>query len=833
MGEVYRAHDSRLGRDVAVKVLPNESPQAPGRIERFRQEARAVAALDHPHILALHDLGTQDGTLYAVFELLEGQTLRKKLQDGPLPIRKALELAVQICRGLHAAHARGIVHRDLKPENLFLARDGHLKILDFGLAELREPDALANPPAAGTSTPTRPSLPSGTFGYMSPEQLRGEAVGPASDIFAVGVVLYEMVCGKRPFEGANMAESMAAVFARDPPELTSASGPLPPALEPLVRRCLEKDVQDRFQSAQDIAFALEAVLAGTASAPARSRRGAARPARAWLVPALALAAGTGVGVLAGVLLRPPAAAPPVFTQLTFRRGWMNFARFAPDGRTVVYTAAWDGGPPEIYTTRTDSRVSNSLGLKHAALLSVSSKSELAILLDPHRQMGLFSRGTLATVSLGGGAPRELMPDVHEADWAPDGTTLAVLCTEGGEQHLEMPPGEVLYRSQRGLRLLRVSPDGRHVAFIEGAESNLRLMIVEVATRSARVLAQDLPYNLFGLAFSPGKEVWFTAGETWTGRDIVAVNFAGRRRVVYRALTAASLLDVAGDGRALLLRGVDRWGTMAQLVGDESERDHSIHDYTVPASVSSDGRTVLLDDLSQASGPQGAVYVHRSHTPPVRLMEGYGYDVLPDGRAVLAKGPGEPTRLLAVPTGATLPRPIDLGSITLRWAKWVPPEGSRVVVLGQEADRPLRLWLVERDGKRPARALGPEAGFSFFAVSPDGAQVATSFKPGTVTLLPVDKGEVGEIANLPADLVVGSWSGDRRGLFMMRSSVNFPCEVHRLDLATSKIELWKRVAPADATGISQCAWMNLSADGQSYAYGYFRSLADVVLAEGLR
>ena len=394
-------------------------------------------------------------------------------------------------------------------------------------------------------------------------------MGPASDLFAVGVVLYEMVCGKRPFEGASTAESMAAVLTRDPPELTSSSGPLPPALEPLVRRCLEKEAPDRFQSAHDMAFALEAVLAGTASAPSRSGRAALRPARAWLVPTLALAAGAGVGVLGGVLLRPPAAALPVFTQLTFRRGWMNVARFAPDGRTVVYTAAWDGGPPEIYTTRTDSRVSNALGLKHAALLSVSSKSELAILLDPHRQLGLFSRGTLATVSLGGGAPRELMPDVHEADWAPDGTTLAVLCTEGGEQHLEMPPGEVLYRSQRGLRLLRVSPDGRHAAFIEGAESNLRLMVVEIATRTARVLTQDLPYNLFGLAFSrDGQEVWFTMGETWTGRDIVAVDLAGRRRVVYRALTPASLLDVAGDGRALLLRGVDRWGTMAQLVGDQ-------------------------------------------------------------------------------------------------------------------------------------------------------------------------------------------------------------------------------------------------------------------------
>jgi len=838
MGEVYRAHDARLGRDVAVKVISSEGPTAPDRMEMFHQEARALAALDHPHILALHDFGSADGLLYAVFELLEGQTLRQRLQAGALTVRKALDLAVQICRGLHAAHARGIVHRDLKPENVFLAADGHVKVLDFGLAQLRvSVEAAAVRPMSGdTATPTS-SLPSGTFGYMSPEQLRGAEVGPTSDLFALGVVLYEMVSGRRPFEASTTPQSVAAVLTRDPPEMASPSGPLPPALESIVRRCLEKDPKDRFQSAHDLAFALEAVLGGATTSARPLPR--ARVLPSWL-PAAAVAVIALVGgVFLGRALRPEPSTP-VFTQLTFRRGWANFARFAPDGRTVVYTAAWDGGPPEVFTTRTDSRVSQALGLKHAAVLAVSSRGELAVLLDPNRQAGLFTRGVLATVPLGGGDPREVLGDVQEADWAPDGKTLAVLRAPlGGEQTLEMPPGEVRYRSAQGLRLMRVSPDGGRIAFIEGAESARRLMAYDLASGRASILADGLPSNLFGLAWpAGGREIWLTVGESAASRDVVAVKSSGggadRRdlRIVYRSLTAASLLDVAPDGRALLLRGTDRWGAMSRLSGSAAEQDLSIFDFTVPAAVTPDGRTLLLDEFSQASGPAGAVYVRRLGGPLVRLTDGTGCDLSPDGASILVKAEGPP-RLLDVSNGPTLARTLDLGAIAPRWAKWVPPDSQRVVVLGNEPSRPLRLWLADRSGKEKPRALGPEAGATFFAVSRDGVWVASRFTPGVVTLLPTGGGPSREIAGVPDDLVVGSFNGDGRWLYLVRTSVSFPCEVHRLELATGRVEPWKRVAPADATGISQCAWMNLSADGHSYAYGYFRSFADLVLAEGLR
>jgi hypothetical protein len=262
-----------------------------------------------------------------------------------------------------------------------------------------------------------------------------------------------------------------------------------------------------------------------------------------------------------------------------------------------------------------------------------------------------------------------------------------------------------------------------------------------------------------------------------------------------------------------------------------EQAFSIFDFTVPASVSPDGRTLLLNEYSQAAGTAGAVYVRRPGGPLVRLTDGTGCDLSPDGRSILVKAEGPP-RLIDVPIGPTLAQTIELGPIVPRWAKWVPPDGRRIAVLGDEPTRPLRLWLVDRTAREAPRPLGPEAGHTYFAVSPDGAFVAARFAIDTVTLLPTDGGAEREIAGVPDDLAVGSFSGDGRWLFMIRMSVSFPCEVHRLELATGRVEPWKRVAPADATGISQCAWMNLSADGQSYAYGYFRSFADLVLAEGL-
>src|SRR5262245_4411883 len=283
MGEVYRARDTRLDRDVAIKIVPAALAADPAALARFEREAKAVAALSHPNILAIHDFGTDGTTVYAVMELLEGQTLRDRREGGPLPARKAVEIARQTANGLAAAHARGIVHRDLKPANVFVGRDGHVKILDFGVAK-----ALAADPGVGDTDATRdgdttPGMVVGTVGYMSPEQITGAPVDPRTDIFAFGAIVYEMLSGRRAFNRASTAETIAAILKEDVPDLSSAAA-VPAPLERIVRRCLEKNPAERFHSAHDVGIALEALTdrstAAAAVTPVPAERRA--PARAMI-----------------------------------------------------------------------------------------------------------------------------------------------------------------------------------------------------------------------------------------------------------------------------------------------------------------------------------------------------------------------------------------------------------------------------------------------------------------------------------------------------------------------------------------------------------------------
>ena len=395
MGEVYRARDPRLGREVAIKVLPADLQAHPDRLKRFEQEARAAGGLNHPNLLSVLDIGSAEGVPFIVFELLEGHTLRDALSRGSLPPRKALDFAVQIAQGLGAAHDKGIVHRDLKPENVFVTVDGRVKILDFGLAKLR-PDF--NPGGSGSDVATKsaltgPGVVLGTVGYMSPEQVQGLPTDARSDIFSFGTVLYEMLSGRRAFLASSAVSTMHAILEKDPPPLTETGRELPPALEPIVMRCLEKQREGRFQSARDLAFALEAIargsgsrasLAGAPLAPMRS------PARAWLAAlsgAIALALALLAAVRLGYLQSPWAAdkAPPSYTRLTFRRGTVDGARFAPDGQTIVYSAAWNGKPDEVFTTRpgaTESRTQIDpmeqvfKGMRHASRMNLYFSPDL-------------------------------------------------------------------------------------------------------------------------------------------------------------------------------------------------------------------------------------------------------------------------------------------------------------------------------------------------------------------------------------------------------------------------------------------------------------------------
>ncbi|HEX9149621.1 MAG TPA: serine/threonine-protein kinase, partial [Thermoanaerobaculia bacterium] len=334
MGEVYRARDTKLDRDVAIKVLPEKLAEDAAALARFEREAKAVAALSHPNILGIYDLGRDDGVAFAAMELLRGETLRERLEEGALPQRKALEFGLQIAHGLAAAHEKGIVHRDLKPENIFVTVDGRVKILDFGLAKVgtAQPEETKSPTVAATE----PGTVMGTVGYMSPEQVRGKPADHRTDIFSFGAVLYEMLCGERAFRADSAAETMAAIAQKDPPLLTeSPGGRFAPSVERILRHCLEKRPEERFDTAHDLAFALETAMGGSSSATQVAPAIVAR--KPWLrqaVGALALLAALGAGLVLAGRLRAPT--KPTFRQITYHRGFIQSARFAPDGQTVVY-----------------------------------------------------------------------------------------------------------------------------------------------------------------------------------------------------------------------------------------------------------------------------------------------------------------------------------------------------------------------------------------------------------------------------------------------------------------------------------------------------------------
>src|SRR5512132_2069061 len=568
MGEVYKARDPRLGREVAIKVLPASFSDDADRLRRFEQEARAAGVLNHPNITAVYDIGTHDGSPYVVEELLEGETLRSELAGERLPVRRAIDYALQTARGLAAAHEKGIVHRDLKPENLFVTKDGRVKILDFGLAKLTQAEGRwADETSLPTETRgTEPGVVLGTLGYMSPEQVRGRPADPRSDIFAFGAILYEMLSGKRAFHGDSAADTMSAILTKEPPDLSETNRNIAPALERLVRHCLEKSPEERFHSAHDLAYDL-AALSGASISGARSatrlpgeiskRRVRAPVAAGLVVAALVL------GALAGRALFRTAADPPRFTRLTFRRGLVESARFAPDGDTIVYGAAWEGAPWQIFTTRSEGRDSRSLGIASADVLSVSRSGELAVSLGRRFTVGWETAGTLARLPLDGGAPREVLENIQEADWAPDGKSLLVVREVGGRSRLEFPLGKTLYETAGWISLAKIAPAGDRIAFVDHSQrgDNVgKLCVVDLAGKKSVFLERTVQ----GLVWSPdGKSIWASSGGT-----LLAISGPEKTRVLARVPGGSWILDVSRAGRALLAHTAIRREIVGLAPGEE-------------------------------------------------------------------------------------------------------------------------------------------------------------------------------------------------------------------------------------------------------------------------
>jgi Tol biopolymer transport system component len=834
MGEVYRAHDTRLRRDVAIKILPSTFSSDSQRLRRFEQEAHAAASLNHPNILAVHDIGTDNGAPFIVSELLEGETLREKLRAGPLSVRKAIDYAIQIARGLGAAHDKGIVHRDLKPENVFVTRDGRVKILDFGLAKLTQPNQGGELDSATIAMDSEPGIMLGTVGYLSPEQVRGKAADSRSDVFSFGAVLYEMLSGKRAFKADSPAETLTAILKEEPAELSVVNPKISPALEHIVRHCLEKNPEERFQSAHDVAFDLETVSSvSSAASPALRVIGKRR-----LVPFLLVASVVVMAVLAFVLGRTtaPDPEPPRYRQVTFRRGYLQSAKFAPDGDTVLYTASWEGGEPELYSTRAGtSQGSLSMGLSQAEIVGISPAGEVAVITHERRLIGWVKVGTLARTQLTGGPPRAIAEDVGSATWSPDGRSLAVARYAGQRFRIEYPTGKKLYDTGGWISHMQFSPAGDAIAFIDHplmGDDRGSVALVDLAGNKKTVSREFA--SIQGLFWSPsGKEIWFTGSESGTNTALFATTRSGVQRVVMRTPGRLILQDVARDGRLLLSRESVR-RAMLFVDADSRERDLSLLDWSLSSYLSPDGQYVLFSEEGDGGGPNYSVYLRKTDgSPATRLGEGTAHSLSPDKKWAITSLPTSPAQLFLFPTGAGEPRQITNDQIDHEQShgnvQWLP-DGEHIVFVGVEPGGKPKLYLRNiNTGKQ--HEIGPTSMFNF-ALSPDGGSVVLQDEQGRFWIHAVNGDERRQIAGLTDGDVVIGWSADGRSLFVTRTG-GPPARVDRLDLRTGRRELFRQHMPTDPAGIVSFGPIQITPDGKSKVYGFTRILSELYVVDGLR
>jgi eukaryotic-like serine/threonine-protein kinase len=825
MGEVYRARDARLSREVALKVLPASFSQDADRLRRFEQEARATGVLNHPNIVAVYDVGAHEGAPYVVSELLEGETLRERVGGTPLATRKALDYAAQITRGLAAAHDKGIVHRDLKPENLFVTKDGRVKILDFGLAKLigsellTESETRTGGPAPGTDA----GKVLGTVGYMSPEQVRAQPVDHRSDIFSFGAIFYEMLSGRRAFRGASAVETMNAILKEEPPELSATNRTLPPALERIVHHCLEKSPEERFQSARDIAFDLEQLSGSQTHAPVE---GVAPRRRRWPRLALAILAGVaalGLAYVAG--MRRHASGIVAFRPVTFQNGLVNNARFGSDGKTIVYQAAWAGFDPDVYVTQAGSPESRSLGLKGALLAAVSRSGELLI----GRSVG--DSVTLAEVPMGGGAPRDIVEGVAGADWGPDGAAIAVLRKAGSRERLEFPIGKPLCEST-SMRFIRVSPKGDLVAFSDhplAGDYRGDIAVVDLKGKK-RTLSANWA-DIRGLAWAPDEsEVWFTATRAGAESSLWAVTLKGEERAVFRAPGSLALNDIAPDGRVLVAVQRRRPRPYGLAPGEAQERNLSWLDYGVASDISRDGSTLLFDEQGEGGGSGYTVYLRDMHgSPPVRLGKGIALALSPDGRWALAVNLALPMQAVLLPTGAGQPQPLPRGDLFEIHAGGFLPDGQRIVLIANPRDEAPRLY-VQRIGDDVPKPIAPDpveaATVGALPATPDGAFVA-AVSEGRIRMFPTSGGGGRVVEGTSPDDGPLRFSPDGRFLYVVSGN-----RIFRVDVARGTRELWKEL-PKELGQDGGGGGVVLSRDGKAYAYTYRDDTSTLYVAAGLR
>ncbi len=840
MGEVYRAKDTRLGRHVAIKCVPwfiRSDAIARARLER---EARVLATLNHPNIAAVYGVEETDGVVGIVLELIEGPTLAECL--ATLSMREALALAGQIADALEAAHDKGVIHRDLKPSNIKVTPEGVVKVLDFGLAKIVAGDPLSADDSV--RDPTRTGVVVGTAAYLSPEQARAQPLDRRTDLWSFGCVLFELIARRPAFDAETASDTLVRVLEFEP-DWSALPAETPAPIRRLLKRCLEKARERRLRDIGDArleivdALATEAKIENPTGEVGLSRRSGRRVKPLLLTGVAAL----GIAAVAFLLGRATrSGSPATLTQLTFREGTIGKARFAPDGETVVYSAAWDGEPFRVFTTRVGSAHSRALDVPPSDLMAVSKRGDLAVSPSRGAVDGWEPDGVLAVTPLAGGGVRPLYDRVVGADWSADGTTMAIARRGPNGGRLEFPVGTVVHEANIVLPP-RVSPDGSRACFFGGPAYGQ----LHVAERGGPVRVLRSGFNRGGhCAWAPdGREIWVESGGDMH-MNLEAIDLAGRRRVVATYPSMVQIEDISASGNVLVSAGRIRFSAHGSSGG--TERDLSVFDATRVHHLGADGRQALLWDNSPAGGLARVFLRGLDGTPAVPLGPGAPVAISPKGDWVAVIGDGKSNdrvrnKLSLLPTGVGSLRTLDLpvaaeptnSSATGRtdWERRtydVSSDGARILIpFGRSGDRPPSVHVYDlRDASM--RQITPDGVTGPAVLSPDGGRVAVN-QSDRVVVYPVDGGEPQQLrgAAEPGKLV--RWSADGRALFVVELA-NTVARLFRRELATGERAFVREVKVHEPAGVTAFdVWV--SGDGAAYAYSALRRVSNLFVIQGLR
>jgi len=848
MGEVYRARDTRLGRDVALKVLREEDAEDTELRIRFEQEARAASALNHPNIVVVYEAGEAPvpgrarPLHYLAMELIDGKPLDDSLEGEPMPLRRFLDLATQLTDGLARAHESGIVHRDLKPSNIFITSEGRVKILDFGLATLRAVSA-ADTQSSTTleGRLTSPGVAVGTLGYMSPEQARGETPAAASDQFSLGCLFYEMLTGRRAFGGSSAAETFSAILRDDPIPVDEINPAVPAPLRWIVERCLSKDPRGRYVSTRDLARDLQTLKDHSAAISLRTLTAAApvEPRRRVLplaaIAVLAVALGAGGALL--LSRRFGATVQPEFRRITFRRGVVSRALFAPNG-SILYTASWEGEPARSYLALPESSgIDRLLESDVQFPLAFSEDGSQVLVLVGVSRLSVTESGTLAWWPALGGRPRRILDDAGWADFAPKGRFLVVVRDLGADRVLELRSAEgalqrTLFRTSGSIWFARVSPDEKQVAFMHypfRLDSTGEVQVAAIDGSGSKPVTQRFE-QCQGLDWDAKTgEIWFTAsiGTANASSTLWTIELSGKPRSRYVLPDFFRLQSVSAGGDHFLLTSERERVNLTVRRGRENPRDFSWLGWTLARDISPDGKTVLFYDQGPTEKTSGIWIRTLAGGDAIRLGEGYPGKFSPDGRWVVGVtrplfGPPE---LVLIPVEAGRTRRLSLGGSHVSAPSYAGPSTLLFVRTEKGASE---VWRIETDGTG-ARALGA-AGCNMPMASPSRASFVCVGGKGALFVNSMNDSSRRKLYELAdgGEFLYARWNGAGDRIF----AVTRDRRVLTLDSSTGSL-IREETIPLATPVQGRLLDAAVDANAGVQAYSVIQKSADLYLASGIR